>query len=68
MGVGREVAYLTATREMTSLQKQNPQTSQVQKVVHAAVVAKTLRLDIFHFSSQSRFPLVRLGMNGAWGR
>lgn len=56
-------AYLTATGEMTSLQKQNPQTSNVlkgrkkiNKSFHAAVVAKILRLDIFHFSSQSRFP------------
>lgn len=49
---------------VTSLQKQNPQTSKVLKLVDAAVVAKTLRRDIVHFSSQSRFPLRRLGRYG----
>lgn len=55
---------MPASREMTSLQKYNPQTSktQVLRSVHAAVVAETLSPDTFHFllkekkkRKQSRF-------------
>lgn len=58
------MAYLTATREMTSLRKQNPQTSKVLKLVHAAVVAKNIKTGYLSFQLTKQIPSRKMGANG----